>query len=498
MATRKSLHGMNVIVFITDQQRAIQHFPPGWAEENLPGLQRLKQHGLTFERAFCNACMCSPSRATLMTGYFPAQHGVKWTLELDMPDNEYPQQEMPTDLPNLATVMAAAGYQTPYKGKFHLTKPASKTGVYTADDIARYGFERWNPPDGGGNQDPTEFGGGYVDMDKRYVDGNGPVEFGQEGILAYLESDAAQKKPFSLVASLINPHDVLAYPDTAFWNGYTPEWLKGNIGLPATVDEDLSTKPTVQGQFLKLTNFGLGSLTPEQRRNYLNFYGNLMISSDRYLQRILDTLEKRRMLENTLIIATSDHGEMGLTHGGQRQKNFNFYEETLRIPLVYSNPTLFSEPAVSRAMVSHVDLLPTLASLFDAPARSRARWEGVDYSHVVLDPAAPGPQDYIVFTYDDYQSGQAGGPYPEPPNHIVSIREERYKLAKYYDANDPPRRPVQWEMYDLETDPLEATNIAWPTYNRTPEQELEFVRLQKKLAEVERTRLHPLVRTTEV
>lgn len=414
-----------------------------------------------------------------------------------MPDDQYPQQEMPTDLPNLATVMAAAGYQTPYKGKFHLTKPASKTGVYTAADVAKYGFERWNPPDGGANQDPTEFGGGYVDMDKRYIDGHGPVEFGQEGILAYLESEAAGRKPFSLVASLVNPHDVLAYPNTAFWNGYTPEWLKGNIGLPATVDENLSTKPSVQGQFLKLTNLGLGSLTPEQRRNYLNFYGNLMISSDRYLQRILDTLEKRGMLENTLIIATADHGEMGLTHGGQRQKNFNFYEETLRVPLVYSNPLLFSKPAVSRAMVSHVDFLPTLANLFDAPARSRTHWEGVDYSHVVLDPTAPGPQDYIVFTYDDYQSGQASGPYPEPPNHIVSIREERYKLAKYYDDNDPPRQPAQWEMYDLKTDPLEVTNIAWPTYSRTPEQELEFVRLQNKLAEVEHTRLHPLVRPTE-
>lgn len=497
MVIRKDLRGMNVMLFITDQQRAIQHFPPGWAEENLRGLERLKRHGLSFERAFCNACMCSPSRATLMTGYFPAQHGVKWTLELDMPARQYPQQEMPTDLPNPATVMAAAGYQTPYKGKFHVTKPANQSGTYTAADVAKYGFERWNPPDGGANQDPSEFGGGYTDMDKRYVDGDGPMEFGQEGILAYLGSAAAREKPFFLVASLVNPHDVLSYPRTAFWNGYTPEWLKGDIELPATIDEDLATKPTVQEQFLKLTNFGLGSLSPVEKRNYLNFYGNLMISSDQHLCRILDALEQRHMLENTLIIQTSDHGEMGLTHGGQRQKNFNFYEETLRIPLVYSNPTLFREPAVSRAMVSHVDFLPTLASLFAAPQQSRANWEGVDYSQVVLDPAAPGPQDYIVFTYDDYQSGQASPPYPEPPNHIVSIREERYKLAKYYDAGDPPLKPVQWEMYDLRTDPLEITNIAYPTYRRTPEQDLEFVRLQNKLAEVERTRLHPRVRPAD-
>jgi len=490
MASAKSLHGMNVLLFITDQQRATQHFPPGWAERNLPGMERLKRHGLAFERTFCNAAMCSPSRATLMTGFFPAQHGVKWTLELDMPAKDYPQQNLPVELPNLATVMSAAGYSTPMKGKFHLTKPQKRNGSFTSEDAAVYGFERWDPPDGGANQDPTEFGGGYADIDQRYLEGDGPVEFGQEGILAYLKSSAARARPFFLIASLINPHDVLAYPNTAFWNGYTPEWLQGEIELPATVNEDLSTKPTVQEQFLKLTNLGLGSLDPGQQRSYLNFYGNLIIDSDKKLLRILDTLEEQGMLDDTLIIATSDHGEMGMTHGGQRQKNFNFYEETLRVPLVYSNPKLFPGPAVSHAMVSHVDLLPTLASLFDAPKTACARWEGVDYSSIVLDPDAPPVQDYIVFTYDDYQSGQASGPYPQPPNHIVSIREERYKLAKYYDADDRAT-PHQWEMYDLASDPLETKNIAYPSYPRTPEEEAELLRLRARLEVVQAERLRP-------
>jgi choline-sulfatase len=121
----RSMAGMNVVnVFITDQDRAIQHFPRGWVKENLPGLTRLQRHGLTFSNAFTNSCMCSPARATLMTGYFPAQHGVKYTLELDMPADEYPQVEMPLDLANLATVMSAAGYNVVYKGKWHLNKPA--------------------------------------------------------------------------------------------------------------------------------------------------------------------------------------------------------------------------------------------------------------------------------------------------------------------------------------------------------------------------------------
>jgi choline-sulfatase len=111
-AAERSMAGMNVVMFITDQDRAIQHFPRGWAKKNLHGLTRLQRHGVTFSNAFTNSCMCSPARATLMTGYFPAQHGVKYTLEEDMYDpRKYDQVPMPLHLPNIATVMKAAGYE---------------------------------------------------------------------------------------------------------------------------------------------------------------------------------------------------------------------------------------------------------------------------------------------------------------------------------------------------------------------------------------------------
>ena len=228
--------------------------------------------------------------------------------------------------------------------------------------------------------------------------------------------------------------------------------------------------------------------TPEKQRNYINFYGNLMKSSDDYLVQVLDTLDSLGLTNDTLIIRTADHGEMGLAHGGLRQKNFNFYEEAVRVPLVYSNPQLYPAPRKLKALVSHVAFLPTLASLFDAPESARAAWQGVDYSRLVLHPTAVPVQDYIVFTYDDFQSGQASPPYPTPPNHIVSIREDRYKLARYYDVHG--MEPDQWEMYDLLTDPLEVNNLA--NTSRTPQQQREYERLQAKLAEVQATRLQPL------
>lgn len=493
--------GLNVLLFMTDQQRATQHFPAGWEEEHLPGLRRLKQHGLSFEQATCNSCMCSPSRATLMSGLFPAQHGVKYCLEANMPAPKFPQVELSPDLVNIGTVMAGAGYATPYKGKWHCSKPAAVNTTpaqrppctpdegWVPEDVNKYGFSRWNPQDAGANQFICQAGGAIVDNDGRFMNDDGDVAAGKEGILPYLRSEAAREQPFFLTASLVNPHDVLAYPAGFAAFGYDDSWLASTgIELPATVDEDLSTKPDAQRQLQKLSA-PLRPKGPEQQQNYLNFYGNLIKASDAYLVQILDTLEEQGLLENTLIIYTSDHGEMGMTHGGMIQKNFNFYEETLRVPLVFSNPKLFPTELQSDALVSHVDFVPTLASLVASPTTNPS-WQGRDYSALLLDPAAPGVQDYQLFTYDDWQAGQAQGPYVTGANHIVSVREKRYKLARYY---APDRSaPEEFEMYDLAEDPTETTNLAWDTYQRNKEQEAAYKRLLVLLGEVEQTRLQPL------
>jgi choline-sulfatase len=489
-AAGRDVAGMNVVVFLTDQQRAIQHFPPGWSERNMPGLTRLARHGLTFENAFTNACMCSPARSTLMTGYFPAQHGVKYTLETDMPAPQYPQVELATSFKNPASVVAAAGYTPVYKGKFHCNKPANGS-TWVPSDVNQYGFSRWDPPDAGANQDVPEEGGGSYDNDGRFMNDQGTPDAGTEGAVQYLSSTAAQSQPFFLVVSLVNPHDVLFYPASYTSGGYDDSWLQGDIDPPATVDEDLSTKPSVQKEFLRLFNASGPIPTRQMKRNYLNFYGNLMKSSDAYLVKILDTLATSGLLENTLVMATADHGEMGTSHGGLRQKNFNAYEESTRVPLVYSNPRLFPKARTTDALVSHVDFLPTLASLVGAPSEARATWQGVDYSEQILSRTPTRPaQDYTVFTYDDWQSGQARGPYPKPPNHIVAIREQRYKLARYYDTAG--QVADQWEMYDLQADPLERTNLADAGYTRTAAQQRQYQRLRRKLAVVQRTRLAPL------
>src|ERR1044072_10002283 len=259
-------------------------------------MRRLRKHGLSFERAFTNACMCSPARSTLMSGYFPAQHGVKYTLEEDMPASEYPQVELPTGLPNLATVMRAAGYNVVYKGKWHCSKPAGKEAVPA--DLEKYGFTRWNPPDAGANQGVPEAGGGFVDNDGRFMTSTGSPESGAEGGMEYLSSAAAKQQPFFMVISLVNPHDVLFYPNESFEEaGYDDSWLQGDIGVPARKEEDLSHKPSVQAEFLRIFNLTGQLKTKAERRNYLNYYGNLMRSSDSYLVNVLNKLEEAGLFE---------------------------------------------------------------------------------------------------------------------------------------------------------------------------------------------------------
>jgi arylsulfatase A-like enzyme len=496
-----SAAGKNILIFITDQERKIQHFPEGWEQENLPGLTRLKQNGVSFDNAFCNTCMCSPSRATLLTGRYPAQHGVKSTLEEDMPaEDGYDQHEFPEGVANLATVMKGAGYDVAYKGKWHLSKPIGDD--WAPEDLSRFGFDRWNPPDGGANQF-IEQGGGNPDSprhDDRYMHDDGPVEAGEEGVLAFLESRVGNTKPWCLIVSLVNPHDVLFYPGardaevpTYVEAGYLPEdgWFDGDIGLPPTWDENLWTKPKAQRRFVRrMTALGRPE-TREERLGYLNFYGNLMKLVDGYLVEILEKLEETGQLNSTVVVRTSDHGEMGLAHTMQ-QKNFNFYEETLRVPMVYSNPELFPAPRTSEELVSHVDLLPTLAALVEAPKAAQSPdWAGVDYSKHVLRKRKDKTQQRIVFTFDDWQGGQANKQsYVPPPNRIVSVRERRWKLAKYYDPAG--EKKAQWEMYDLKKDPYERRNLAHRPKRMTPQQRRQFNRLRKQLRRIQHTTLAPL------
>lgn len=500
------LHRPNFVIIITDQERAPQHWPEGWAEQNLPNRQRLADYGLTFNRAFCNTAMCSPSRATLFTGLYPAQHGVEHTLTTggSLSPNE-PTLQPSTQ--NMARLLASAGYNVQYRGKWHMSKDVTAlTDASSADDLERFGFHGWQPPDAGQDTNPAHFGGGCSDYDSRWA----------SQAADFLRSrEALSGQPFALIVSFVNPHDTLSYAESwdeqvgnaqvGFCFNYrddAPECFQQGISLPPTLSEDLlrNFKPTAQAEALILLGEGLGflvdrtaPLSDEEKLNYVNFYAFLHKVVDQHIGTVLDALEERPALrDRTLVIRVSDHGEMGLSHGGLRQKLFQAYEETIRVPLVVSNPRLFPRGARTDALASLVDIMPTLATLAGVPDRHQWNFKGRDLTPVIMDAARnPGHptvtvQDSILFTYDD---DNPACPNPQPivrePSHIRCLRTERYKYTVYFDPCGV--EPPQFELYDLLTDSLELHNMADPANTAFYDPQLVSVMHEKLLQKMAET-----------
>ncbi|WP_341903964.1 sulfatase-like hydrolase/transferase [Fluviicola taffensis] len=456
-----SLAKPDIILIITDQERATQHFPIGWEQEHLKSLTFLKQRGFSFDRAYCNSCMCSPSRATLFTGTYPAQHQVTQTLTFG--GNLSPAEvQLDNSLPNMARMLISDGYDVQYRGKWHMSKGEGENGL-TASDVALYGFKGWLPPDAGEDTKPENFGGGFANHDKEYVQQS--IEFLEQ--VRYRRSKG-DNQPYCLVVSLVNPHDVLCYP-SGFDYGYNDYFLEGDIGLPKSVSEDLllNKKPMAQAQTVVTAASLLGPLpTDSDKTKYINFYGNMLKWVDKEIGFFLKALyledEQGYSLANqAIVIRTADHGEMGMAHGGMRQKAFVAYEEALRVPLIISNPILFpADESESHKNTFHlaslIDLMPTIAQLTGATPPSGLK--GVDLTPLLQENAPV--QEAILFTYDDTKAGSNSIPSAvKAANRLRSIRTEEWKFNHYFDALGA--YPDEYELYNMKTDLEEITNLAY-------------------------------------
>lgn len=335
-----------------------------------------------------------------------------------------PPRALPTNIPNLATILKKAGYpRVEWHGKWHLGKTP-----------ADYGFEGWQPPDAGNYLSVNDtLGGGLPDNDGRFLDD-----------LKRTLKKHNWEEPFCIVASFVNPHDVyVAQHGPAM--GYTQEDLnRVQVPLPSnyTEDPDQNHKPRAQGQMsLKYVPF---ESSPQE---YVNFYAYLHTLVDKQIGELLDTVEHLGFTKSTLILRTADHGEQGLSHS-LVEKFYNCYQESLKVPLVVSNPEVFPFPFSTSALSSHLDILPTLAELLGQDA-SRLGLQGTNLTPL-LDEMNNSVQSRIHFTYDDI-------PCPSAPSTIRCVHTGATKYAVYF---TPDGRDADWELYDLEKDPLENTNLA--------------------------------------
>jgi choline-sulfatase len=470
----------NLVVLITDQWRFTQHWPDGWAEQHLPAEERLKRHGLTFRNAFIAAAECSPSRATILTSTYPAVNGVTATFDTSHTGVGTILQTFQT---NLARLLTSAGSDVVYKGKWHESWPVGYS--WTEWDIPvlaeKYGVSEWNPPDAGNSLSAVSTaGGGAPNNDGRFMTGPTPGDAGQtpgwgESVIDFLGKRRRSGRPFCLFVSLVNPHDIGLYPTGWQEAGYQlSDFENLGIDLPANVQDPLDTKPAVQAQFRSYWNQTYPLQGEADERAYVNFYAYLHTVVDQHITTMLNALDAFGLTDDTVIIRIADHGEMGLSHG-LRQKMYNAYDETIRVPLIVSNPMLYDGPPETEAFASLIDIVPTIAGIAGVPPEEirRVGCAGVDLAPVLGDPAAR-VRDSVLFTYDD---GTPGIPI-DATKHICAVREARWLYAVYYSLDGST---LQYEMYDLERDPLEMENLAFQPSTPGTSIDAERQRLHRRL-----------------
>jgi choline-sulfatase len=488
----------NIIVLMTDQERHHRHWPDGWAEKNLPSLQRLKRNGLYFQRAYTAACQCSPSRALMQTGRFAPVNRVTRTFL-------WPGLVHKDRQPNIASLLKEkAGYEVVWKGKWHLSYAANAAIGNGGEDWGpadidvmekKFGWSGWNPPDAGnaiqefqgtpfGQFDGLRtLGGAKPNNDGRYVNGPEPSDTGQtagvggESVVEFLKNRAPTLgKPFCLFVSLVNPHDIGVFPGSwmkpSAWElaGYRREdFASLGIELPPNNADDLSTKPKIQ----KLARDAYDKQAPlndaRARLDYVNFYAYLHTVVDKHIMTVLDTLEETGLTNDTIILRFADHGEGGLSHG-MREKAYTVYEEMTHVPLIVHNPKLYPEPLDTNAFYDHLNLLPTILDLAGI-ADPESYGVGRSIVPIIRDPSK-SVQDQTIFSYDDIfflPPSAAGG-------HIRSVREGDWTYAVYFGLDGSG---LEYELYDIKSDLGQMTNLLHDA--PTPDIRKEWARLHKIL-----------------
>ena len=419
---------------------------------------------------------------------------------------------LPTDKLSIGTVMKRLGYSTAYFGKFELDSSIvfPEPGVNYTNKLKRYGFDEWQP-----------YGEVTGEMNQGYeMDGI----IGAEGI-SWLRTNADSKKPWFLTLSFINPHDI-------FFANVNPPGEQVQKSLPgmttpiptdaqtsknwdfslwSTLDEPLQApgRPKAHWEFYKATIDVTGEIPIERRDmwyTYQNFYLNLLRENDRCIGQVLDALDDLNLWENTVVVFTSDHGELGGAHGGLRNKGPVAYEQNVHVPMIIVHPNV-KGGQTTQALTSHIDVLPTLVGLTGAPKEVANEitkdLPGRDFSTILESPSnAPlnAVRPGILFNYvglstidaNFYKNlfanwndinGFAMNPDEFAEHHpdltkrgfVAMTFDGRYKFARYYSPsyfNTPLNlKDIQgWndlELFDLKNDPDEQNNLALnPEHNQ--------------------------------
>ena len=400
----------DVVVIMTDEERAAPPYEPDglrrWRERALPARRWFDEHGVSFTRHYTGSLACVPSRPTLFTGQYPEVHGVTQTDGLGkMADDSRMRWLREGEVPTLGHWFRAAGYDTHYDGKWHITHadlpgpdgngslptndaegvedPDAVRAYLDADPLGPFGFSGWVGPEPHG----AALANSGLRRDPLIADR--VVAWLEDRYAAAGRGRRAALRPFLLVASFVNPHDIVLFPAWRRRSPIGPSPLDPPPVPPApTAGEDLSTKPAAQIAFREAYYSGYGPPRGVRRiyeagaQQYRDLYHRLHAEVDAPIDRVRRAVTDGGSGE-AVLVRTSDHGELLGAHGGLHQKWFNLYDEATRVPFVVAR--VGRGPTGARVVdepTSHVDLVPTLLSAAGIDERSVAAELAADFSEV--------------------------------------------------------------------------------------------------------------------
>lgn len=417
----------NILFLMADQMAAPSLPFYGHKVVKTPHLSRLAEEGVVFDSAYCNSPLCAPSRFTLMAGQLPSRIGGF--------DNA---AELSADTPTYAHYLRDAGYYTALSGKMHFCGPDQLHGfeerltsdIYPADFGWYVDWENVEErPSYYHNMSSVTQAGPCVRSNQ--LDFDDEVTFrAQRFLYDYARSD--RDRPFCLTVSLTHPHDPYTIPQ-AYWDRYDHD----EIDMPRVPYSRELMDPHSR-RLRHVYQCDEDTITDAQVRNARRAYYGAISYVDDQLGKVLQALEDSGLAEDTIIVFSGDHGDM-LGERGLWYK-MSWFEGSARVPMIVHAPGRFAPGRVKQS-VSTMDLLPTFAEWAnDGQAPPYA--VPIDGRSLIPHLTGAGGHDEVI---GEYCGEGAIAP-------LLMIRRGRYKFV--HSAPDPD------QLFDLDADPLELTNLA--------------------------------------
>lgn len=490
----------NILFVFTDQERFHSQWPKGLA---LPGHERMERTGVTFTNHQCPATMCTSSRSVIVTGLQTANNGMYENLDVPW------MRDLPATNPTIGHMLRKAGYYTAYKGKWHLSREFDTASIdkFMTPEMEKYGFsDNFSPGDLIGHT----------------LGGYGFDHITAGSAINWLRTKGRplsdESKPWCMYVSFVNPHDVMYFntdapgeqvqdtgklrlraaraPEHALYKAAWDVPIPKNLRQPF----DAPGRPRAHGEFDHIWDYILGNVPLEEARwqRFNDYYINCIRNVDRSVEALLAELQALQLDQNTIVIYTSDHGEMAGAHG-LRGKGPFAYQETNHLPLYIMHPDVKGGQHC-KSLSSHIDFVPTMLSMAGVQPDRAAdlagqRLPGRDLSPLLANPGSQAidvARPATLFTYSGLASNdsavfdfaakavmagkdpkeeakrQGFKPDLKKRGHVRSAFDGRYRFTRYFapvEHNSPGTLDelFKWndvELYDIAADPGEMNNLA--------------------------------------